>query len=779
MGSAGESDLSRTRGRREDPPLLKGEARYTDDIPAEELAGGRPLHAAIHRSRHANADLVTVDTDAAEALDGVIDVFTAADVAASDASGTIEIDGSFPGQLTTEFSMLADDRVRFTGEAIAVAVAEDRYTAHDAVERIEVNYERRGTVTDVEEALADGAPLVHESLDSNRLFDWEFGDDEAVEAAFRDAENSVTVELRNQRLAPVPLEPRSALGDYDAASGELILYVSTQAPHGTRDVIADMLDVPSDRLRLIAPDVGGGFGSKGPAPKAGEPLAAWCAMQVDRPVKWTAVRTENLRAGPHGRSNQVDGELAFDDDGRIKGLRVEIRADAGAYLNWGHLGVAHIKRLISGPYDIPAIHGHAVGALTNRAPIAPYRGAGRPEANFIVERLLDRAASALDEDPIDVRRRNFIQPDQFPFETAVGTRYDSGDYERALDLALETAGYANARRRQAQLRDEGRYLGVGVGCFVENTGTPGMGETARVELGADGSVTAFSGAASHGQGHATVFSQLLADAIGISAEEVEYRDGDTADLDRGVGTFASRSAAQAGGALLECAHQIRETAREVAADRLETDPDDVDFDDGTFHVAGAPERSIHVRDVVRAIHGSTETPVGASDLAVTSTYDIDSFAVTFGTHVAVVEVDIDSGDVFLHRYVAVDDCGIQLDPVVVEGQVHGGVVQGIEEAMYGDAIYDENATLVAGSLQDYALPRADDVPELETESTETPSPLTGTGAKGTGESGTIAAPPTLVNAVVDALSPLGVTHIDKPLTAETVWSTIREAKPDR
>ncbi len=766
---------SRDVRRREDPPLVSGEARFTDDLSPAEFEMDTLLHAAILRSQYANANIVDVDTEAAEALDGVVAVFTGEDVATSDASGQIAVAGNFPGQRTPPFSMLASDRARFTGEAIAVVLAEDRYTAHDGADKIDVKYERRDAVTTVTEALADDAPHIHESLGTNRLFDWEFGDEKATQQAFREADRTVELTIENQRLAPVALEPRGALCDYDPDRETIQVHLSTQAPHGTRDVIAEMLDLSTVDIRVVTPDVGGGFGSKGPAPKAGEPLTAWCSQMVGKPVKWTATRTENLRAGPHGRGSQIDGALAFDDDGTINGLRVRIRANIGAYLTWWQVGVAHIKRLISGPYDIPAIDGEAVGAVTNTAPIAPYRGAGRPEANYVVERLIDRAAAAIGMDPAKVRRQNFFQPEQFPIETAVGTRYDSGEYERAMDIALASAEYETTRERQQELREEGRYLGIGIGSFVENTGTPGWAEASRVTLEEDGCVTAYSETTAHGQGHATVFSKLVAETLGVDVEAVAYNDGDTNDLENGVGTFASRSAPHAGDALIEGARQIREAAREVAAAELEADITDIEFANGTFHVTGTTDRSIDIQEIASLVHSAVPTPVESDGLSVRTTGDIDDFAFTFGTHIAVVEIDPETGAVDFERYVAVDDCGRQFNPMIVEGQIHGGIAQGIEEALHGEAVYDDNGSLVTGSLQDYTLVRGLDIPELETDSTVTPSPVTQTGAKGTGESGTIAAPPAIVNAVVDALAPLGVTHLQKPLTQESIWQAIRKA----
>ena len=772
MSNTGET--GRSRPRREDPALLTGSARYTDDLTDGEFGESGVLHLAVCRSRYGNADIETIDTTETEELDGVVAVYTADDVVASEADGTIEIDAAFPGQRTTPFSMLARSRARFTGEAIAAVVAEDRYTAHDARAVIDVSYERRDAVTSVEDALEDGAPLVHEAFEDNRVFEWEFGDEAAAETAFEAADHTVRLDISNQRLAPNALEPRAAVGDYDAESGELTLSVSTQSPHGVRDRIAEMVGLSSEHVRVVVPQVGGGFGSKGPSPKAGEPLAAWCSMQLGRPVKWAGTRTESVKTDPHGRDVYTDGELAVDADGTIRGLRVNVQLNAGAYLVWGQVGVKHLARVLSGAYDVPAIHGKVTCAFTNTSPIAPYRGAGRPEGNYIVERLVEQAASELDIDPAELRRRNFVPPDSFPFETALGTVYDSGEYEKALDEALARVDYETWRHRQAELRAEDRYIGIGIGCFVENTGSPSRRQLARVELDETGRVTVYCGTLDYGQGHETTFAQLVADELGVPFDDIDIKERDTANLEYGTGSSASRSAPDGGSVVVKGARKIRERARRIAAGHLDAPVDDVEFDDGTFFVADAPERTLSLGEVAEIARTAGDTE--DERLVETVTYDPENYAFSFGTHVAVVEVNPDTGEWDFERYVAVDDCGVQFNPLIVEGQIRGGVVQGIGQAASEQAVYDDTGTLLTGSLKDYGIPRAANVPEIETDSTVTPCPHNPSGAKGVGESGAICAPHTVVNAVIDALRPLGITRIDMPLTEENVWRAVRERR---
>jgi carbon-monoxide dehydrogenase large subunit len=613
--------------------------------------------------------------------------------------------------------------------------------------------------------------------------DWEIGDEAAVDRTFDDADRTVSLSIVNQRVAPVPLEPRALLAEYDSATESFTITSATQTPYADRTRIAETLDVSPDSVRVIAPAVGGGFGTKGAKPYPEEPIVAWAARHLSRPVKWSATRTEGLRTDHHGRDVRTQGDLALDEDGTIQALRVRGRVAIGAYPFRGPSSCLK-PQLLSGAYEIPEIHCHVVGVLTNNTPLGSYRGAGRPESIYVVERLLDRAAAQLGIDPAELRRRNFIDPDEFPYETATGAVYDSGDYEPALDRALDMVDYRKIRGEQETARQNERYLGVGIASFVENTGSS-RPAYARVEIDDGGTVTAYCGTADQGQGHATTFGALLSEELGVDDEAVTIEEGDTADLERGEGTFGSRSVPTGGGALINCARDLIEQGRDLAAAHLEVAPADVQFVNGTFHVRGAPDRDISITEVAAlAAQDSDETTndTVADDsrrgLTASTGYGLDGRSYAFGTHVAVVEVDPDSGELTVVRYVAVDDCGTQLNPQLVAGQVHGGVGQGLGQALYENVEFDDTGTLVTGSLQDYALPRASDLPEIETDATVTPSPLTPHGAKGVGESGTIAAPPAVVNAAIDALEPFGVETIDMPLHAERVWNAIQNTDSD-
>ena len=748
--------------RREDPALVTGRAQYTDDLSVPGMG-----YVAFLRSQYGHAFVESVDGSPAESVDGVVAAFTPEDLAADDAPGVLETPATVPGAVETVRPIMADGKVRYVGEILAAVVAEDRYTAHDALDQVEVEYNRLDAVVDARDAADEDQPTVHEDAPDNVAFDWTFGDDEAVEAAFEDADYVASVDLRNQRLIGDPMEPRTALADYDEDG--LTVTVSTQMPYRDRPGYAAALGLDEDDVRVVSPSVGGGFGIKG-GPYPDEVLTAWCAMQTGRPVKWTETRSEAHVADNQSRDWYIEGELAVGGDGGVRGLRVTAHNTVGAYYVHPPSLTGNFKTLISGQYAIPAIHGRMIGTFTTTTPIAPYRGAGRPEVIYFLERLVDAAARELDMDPAELRRRNQIPADAFPYETVVGSVYDSGDYERALDLALQEADYDRLRERQAELREEGRYLGIGLSCFVENSGSsPGMGETSRVHVDPDGGARVYLGTHDHGQGHSTTFSQLLADQLGLEYDEIEVHEGDTNDLPEGVGTFGSRSAALGGSALKRAAESVEERAREVAAEELEVAPDDLVFEDGSFHVSGAPARSMHLSEIASTLAEEGET------LEATEYYDPPNYGYSFGTHLAVVEVDPETGEVAFERYVAVDDCGEVINPLIVEGQIHGGVAQGVAQALSEEAVYDDTGNLLTGSLQDYAIPKAFDVPEIESHETVTPSPHNPLGVKGTGESGTIASTPAVINAIVDALQPFGVEDVDMPATSERVWKAIHDA----
>ena len=781
------------RSRREDPALLTGSATYTDDLQPDGT-----LHAAFRRCPYGHARVERVDVEPATEPGGVVAAFGAAELADAGGPTGITTTNHLPGPDEVERPLLvgAGERARFSGDPVAVVFAEDRYLARDAIEAIDVEYERLPAVSDPREApLTDGPSISGFGADA---VEWETGDESAVDRAVEDAAHVVSLDFEIPRLLSAPMETRAVLAEYGsgpptvvrtsssssgatdtagstAAPGSsagrtterLTVTTSTQTPHQDRDRLAGTLGLPADRVRVIAPAVGGGFGPKGARPYPEEPVVAWAAMHLDRPVKWAATRTENSLTEHQGRGVDATGRLAVAEDGSVLGLGVRGRVGIGGYpLRDPSFGIR--ANLLTGAYDLPAVHCHLTGVLTNAPPLGPYRGAGRPEAVYVVERLLDRAAAELGIDPADLRRRNFVPADAFPYETALGFTYDSGDYEAALDLALEHLDYEAFRERQATARAEGRHLGIGIASFVENTGTVQL-ESGRVELAPDGTVRAYCGTADQGQGHATTYAGLLADEFGVDEADVEVHEGDTDDLPTGTGTYASRSVSVGGGVLVACAREVLEEATRLAADALEVDPEDVAFEDGSFAVRGAPDRAVPLGTVARLANaGTDDSPALSSERA----EEPGGLTYAFGTHVAVVGVDPESGEVSIERYVAVDDCGTQLEPTLVEGQVHGAVAQGLGQALWEAAVYDEHGTMLTSSFGDYAMPRAGRLPDLETDSTVTPSPLTPHGAKGAGEAGTIAAPPAVVNAVVDALGPFDVEHVDVPMTPESVWSAV-------
>jgi carbon-monoxide dehydrogenase large subunit len=782
-GDAAPSDLvGAAVQRREDPHLITGDAEYTDDLRYPD-----ETHLALLGSRYGHARIADVDTSDAEAIDGVLAVYTWADLAASDAPGYMRTDdpagGSTEsdaetGAVAPEHPMLADEKVTYQGQPIAAVVAENRYVAHDGVERISVEYDRLDAVVDPQEAMADGAPTIHDGSPGNVAFEWDTGDEEAAEAALADADNVISLDLEINRVIPTAMEPRAAVADYRASDDELSVVMSTQNPHQVQADLSETLGLPDHRIRVRPADVGGGFGAK-LFPYTGHLLAGWCAMQLDRPVKWVSPRTEEFQTMVHSRHHLVHVEAAVDDDGALRGFRADTTVPVGGFLVPGGSGVpTNLGLMANGQYDVSAAYVHTRGAFTNTAPLSAYRGAGRPEATYVIERLANTVARELDVDPAEFRRRNFIPPDAFPFETGLGRTYDSGDYEKTLDRALELVDYEELRERQAAAREEGRYLGVGLSCYVEACGSaPGMFETGVVHVRPSGRVIVRTGTAEIGTGHRTGYTQIVANALGVPFEDVEVLEGDTAEVSEGNGTGGSRAMPVGGSALRTSAEKVIEKARRIAAHRLEAAVADVEFSDGEFFVAGAPDRSVTLTETAEtAYHDVESLPDDVEPgLEATTYFDPDNYTFPFGTHVAVVEVDPESGEIEFERYVAVDDVGTQINPKIVEGQIHGGVAQGVGQALQEEAVYDDNGNLLTGSMQDYAVPKADHVPEIEWDSTVTPSPHNPLGVKGVGEAGTIAAMPAVVNAVADALEPFGVESVDMPLTPERIWSAIVEA----
>ncbi len=768
--------------RREDPRLISGRATYTDDI---TLPGA--VYAAILRSPHAHARIRRVNTSRAARAEGVVAVYTGADL--EGVIGPIPCAWMIPNSdiKGVAHPAIARDVVRYVGDAVAVVVAESRHQAQDALELIEVDYEPLTPVIDPQQALQEGAPQLHGDAPNNQAFHWVAAGGD-VEDAFRNPEVVVRERIVQQRLIPNAMEPRAALAQWVGVTGELTLWSTTQNPHIVRLLLSLVAGLPEHKIRVIAPEVGGGFGSK-IAFYADEAITVFCAMKLGRPVKWTETRSENYQATTHGRDHIEEVELAATNDGKITGIRGRVYAGMGAYLSTAAPGIPTILHglMYSGPYTIPAISCEVFGSFTNTTPVDAYRGAGRPEATFLLERLVDKLAAAVSVDPVEVRRRNLIPKFEDGYDVAIGLNYDSGDYRGTLDIALREAGYYQVRQQQTQLRQEGRYLGIGVTTYVEMCGLGpsqvagavgfggGLWESAIVRFHPSGKVNVMIGTSPHGQGEETTFAQVISDELGVPVDDIEVLHGDTDNTPMGWGTYGSRTTAVSGAAVALSARKIKDKARELAAHLLEASADDIEYSDGRFFVRGSPDRAQSIQDIALMANVAWNMPQGMEPgLEATTFYDPPNFTYPFGAHVALVEVDVNRGTIDLKRYIAVDDCGLQINPMIVEGQVHGGVVQGMGQALWEGAVYDENGQLLTGSMLDYALPRADVLPDLEVHSTSTPSPHHPLGVKGVGETGAIASTVTVYNAVIDALKPLGVQSIEMPLTPERVWRAIHQ-----
>jgi carbon-monoxide dehydrogenase large subunit len=742
--------------RVEDPRFLTGAARYVANLPVEGA-----LRATFVRSMMAHARIVGVDTSAARAVPGVIAVLTAADLDLRPQPPSGEVLGPF------ERPVLAAGTVRFVGEAVALVLADSRAAAEDAAELVEVALEPLDAVVGFEAALDPSAPLLFPRAGTNLAAEFQEAWDEDV---LEGAEVVARVRVRHQRLAPSPMEPNAMLavpGDDPA----LTVWVSTQVPFDVRNDVAEWLGLDRDAVRVVAPDVGGGFGAKLQVYPEYLALAA-AALRLGRPVAWEEDRSESMLALTHGRSQVHDVEIGARHDGTIVGIRVDMGCDLGAYPIGGYL-LPTTRTMLSGPYRIPRIASRGRSVVTNATPVAPYRGSGRPEATLSLERAVDVLAAELGMDPVEVRRRNLIPPDAFPYVTATGETYDVGEYERALDEALGLAGVEALRREQAErrARADRRVLGIGVSTYAEVTGFSRK-EFGAVEVDVDGSVTVRVGTSSHGQGHETAFAQIVAGLLEVPIASVRVVHSDTAAVPRGEGTFGSRSLQIAGSSVYEASEAVVERGRRIAAGLLEAAPEDVRLlPEGRFGVAGAPQAAVAWAEVARA--AADEGP-GAELRAEARRYQPEH-TYPFGAHVAVVGIDLDTGDVRLLRYVAVDDCGRVLNPMLVEGQVHGGLAQGIAQALFEEVVYDAFGTPLSSNLATYLVPAATELPAFVTGRTETPTPLNPLGAKGIGESATIGSTPAVVNAAVDALAHLGVRHLDPPLHPERVWRAIVEA----
>jgi carbon-monoxide dehydrogenase large subunit len=777
--------------RKEDARFLSGRGTYTDDI-------NRPgqLYAYIRRSDRPHAKLDRIDTTAAAASPGVVAVFTGADMQADNVGGLPcgwlihNKDGSPMAE--PPHPVLAIGKVRHVGDPIAVVIAETKQQAKDAAEKLDIELTDLPAVSTAHEALAAGAARLHDDVTGNLCYDWHLGDKAAVDAAFAKAARTVKLELTNNRLIANAMEPRAAIGDFDPASGDYTLYTTSQNPHVIRLLMgAFVLHIPENRLRVVAPDVGGGFGSK-IYHYAEEAIVTWAAGKVRRPVKWTAERTESFMSDAQGRDHETTAEMALDADGHFLALRVSTLANMGAYLSTFATFIptyAHAP-LLAGVYKTSAIYCEVKAVFTNTVPVDAYRGAGRPEATFLLERLVDVIAHDTGMDKIELRRRNFIPSNAFPYQTPVLMQYDSGDYEATLNTALKAAEYAGFEARRKEATARGKLRGIGISTYIEACGVApsqvagalgaraGLYECANVRVHPTGSVTVFTGTHSHGQGHETTFAQLVHEQLGVPLDQIEVVHGDTAKIPFGMGTYGSRSAPVGGSAMVKAMDKIIAKGKKIAAHLMEASVEDIEFKDGKFSVTGT-DRSKTLTDISLAAYVPHNYPLEELEpgLEETAYYDPKNFTFPGGCHVTEVEIDRDTGEVAVVNFVAVDDVGRVINPMIVEGQVQGGVAQGIGQALLEHAVYDESGQLLSGSMMDYTMPRADNVPNIAvgTETTLcTHNPL---GVKGCGEVGAIGSPPAVINAVVDALRDHGVRHIDMPATSQKLWSIIQAAQP--
>jgi aerobic carbon-monoxide dehydrogenase large subunit len=757
--------------RLEDPRLLRGQAQYVDDLQLAGLA-----HGYVLRSPHAHARILRLDTAEAETLAGIYAVVTARDLQGAMKPKPLIL--APPNTTNPPRLVLAGDRVRFVGDPVAFVVAADRATARDAADLVQVEYEPLPPVVDPEAALQPGAPQLYAEAPGNVVYEhaWSTGD---VAAAFARAHRVVRGRFLNQRLAALPLEPRGCVAQWQA--GALTFWTSTQGAHKTKSLLAETFGIPEQLIRVIAPEVGGGFGVKFGLYDE-EVLAVFAARRLGRPLKWIETRSESMLATFHGRGQVHTGELAVASDGAFLGLRVEGVGDLGAHLEgFTCLPPILCGRLITGAYRISAASYRTRGVFTTKSPTGPYRGAGQPEAAYIIERLVDLAARALGLDPVEIRTKNLVRDSDFPFRSASGLTYDSGRYRLTLDKALEIVGYDKLRGEQARLRRDGRYLGVGLSTFVEtaSTGPSRTGVLAGHEYGAvrmepSGRVTVLTGTSPHGQGTATTLAQIVADELGVTPDDVTVIHGDTAVVPMGFGTGGSRAATVGGTAVLLAAQSVKDKAMRIAAHLLEAAAADLAFEGGRFHVRGLPDRALGLAEIARVAHRGQQIPPGMeAGLEATRVYDPPDFTFPFGVYVAVVEVLAATGEVRLLRFIGVDDVGNVINPLLLEGQLHGGIAQGVAQALWEEIVYDDAGQLLTGSLMDYAAPRADLLPSFELDRTVTPTPVNPLGAKGVGEAGCVGAPQAVVNAVVDALQPFGVAHVDMPLRPEKLWRLMR------
>ncbi|PZW49142.1 carbon-monoxide dehydrogenase large subunit [Humitalea rosea] len=777
--------------RKEDLRFLSGRGRYTDDM-------NRPgqTHAVFLRSPHPHARIDAVDSAAARAMPGVVAIFTGADIKASGIGGlpcgwgVKNKDGTPMAE--PAHPVLAHERVRHVGDPVAMVIAETRAQAKDAAEAIMVSYTPLGSVATVTAAVAPGATEVHEGVAANTSFDWHIGDKAITDAAFAGAAHTVSFDLVNNRLVPNAMEPRAAIGEFDPTNDEYTLYTTSQNPHVIRLLMgAFVLNIPESRLRVVAPDVGGGFGSK-IFHYAEEAAVTWAAPRVKRPVKWTCDRTEAFISDAHGRDHVSHAELALDKDGKFLGLRVQTLANMGAYLSTFAPAVPTYlyATLLAGCYATPTIYAEVKGVFTNTVAVDAYRGAGRPEATFLIERLVDVAAKATGIDRIELRRRNFIPADAFPYQTPVALEYDSGDYQSTLDMALAASDWAGFEARRSAAAAKGKLRGIGISTYVEACGIApshvvgqlgaraGLYEVANIRVHPTGSITVFTGTHSHGQGHETTFAQLIADRMGVPMNQIDVVHGDTSRIPFGMGTYGSRSLAVGGSAMVKAMDKIVLKGRKIAAHLLEASLEDIEFEGGKFRVAGT-DREKTLTEISLAAYVPHNYPIDELEpgLEETAFYDPKNFTYPAGAHVCEVEIDPATGQTEVIAFTAVDDVGRVINPMIVEGQVQGGVAQGIGQALLEHAVYDAEGQLLSGSLMDYTMPRADDLPNVAVSHHTTLCTHNPLGVKGCGEVGAIGSPPAVINAVVDALRDYDVTHINMPATPPKLWGIINAARP--
>ncbi len=776
--------------RREDARFLKGAGRYTDDIKLPKMT-----HSAFVRSPYAHAKILNIDTAAAKSADGVVAVYTA-----EDGCGAYGVPCGWQvdfknGETMREpqHPLLAKGKALHVGEAVAIVIAETLEQARDAAELVVVDYEELDAVTNAQAAMAEGAPKVHDQWADNAAFDWCIGNDRAeVEAALASAHHVTEMEYRNQRLAPNAMEPRSYIADYDVNADKWTLYTSTQNPHLIRLLMcAFALGIPEHKVRVVSYDVGGGFGSK-IYHYTEEALLTWASKEIGRPIKWTSDRSEAFLTDAHGRDHVVKSKMGFDKDGKIVAHLTDEYCAMGAYLSTFAPAVPTYLHgtLFQGVYSTPLIHLNVTAPFTHTVPVDAYRGAGRPEATYLLETMISKAAKEMNMDPAELRFKNFIPPfdgvDQPGYQTQVALQYDSGNYEGVLKQGLEMLGYEDFRKEQEEARKNGKLLGVGISTYIEGCGIApsavvgalgaraGLYEVGHVRVQPTGKVSVFTGAHSHGQGHETAFAQFVADKLGIPMDDVDIIHGDTDQVAFGMGTYGSRSLSVGGSAIIKSIDKVLEKGAKIAAHKLEAAVEDLEYAEGKWTVKGT-DKSISFGDVSLTAYVPHDYPEGVEPgLDFSSFYDPVNFTYPFGAHIAVVEVCSETGKVTLNRFVACDDVGNVINPMIVDGQIHGGVVQGIGQALLEEVVYDDAGQMITGSYMDYAMPRADDVPMIETSRQTTPCPHNPLGVKGAGEAGAIGSTPAVVNAVVDALSHLGVTDLQMPLTPQRVWKAMQK-----